>query len=373
MFGKLFSLNRTIFLVVLAVIMLAGYILDKSIIIKNAMYNSSLYLDVDKVYQHYFADFNLSDLAEKEIKTELKMIVNAVVFKQSNDKNFATLLYVSEQIAEQKIALESIRYEIGHIDTYIRNYKEAETKKYFQNTAISSDIDIQDSDTNCYEFVDYIRDQERIVERFHLPYHIDNSAIQVMDLRENRFLKFHPDKPEKMYDQTRNETSKTAIKSDHLESIRWQPADIVLGHTETRDARLSIQGYWNHVGIYNSQCHCIIDVWPGDSPDFPGGVRKSSWKFWAGKFSEIAIVRLDEIPISTREQIEKHAAKRIGESYNLTTHKRNPEGGWYCSKLIYWIYLQEGIELDSSGGVAVFPDDLAMFDRLNRLTCLDLQ
>lgn len=363
-------MKKSLILGLITVMLISGFLLDKTVVGNNALLESSIYVDVEKVYQHYFTDFNLTDLAEKQIKTELKMIANAVALERSNGGNFTPMLFISEQIAKRKIADESIRSEIRHVDDYIHPYKESENRKHLRVATSPSISSALQTGTNCHQFIAYMRDQEMLVEQFHLPYQINNSAIQVMDLRENRFLKAHPDKPDKMYDPNRISASQLAKRRSQLETFAWQPADILLGHTQTEDAQLSIQGYWNHAGIYNSQCHCIIDAWPEDLPGFAGGVRKSSWEFLSSYFSEIAIVRLNTVPLFVRELIEEHAAQRVGESYNLTTHKMNHEGGWYCSKLVYWAYLQESIDLDSRGGVSVLPDDIAMFDHLNKLECL---
>ena len=359
--------KRNLFLGAAVGILLSGYMLHHAESEITTLHDSSRYLDVDGVYETYFGDFNLSGVAREQIKTELKMIVNAVAYERANGKDLAMMTFVSERIAKRKIAEPRIREEIMRMDEFLHGHQEDEQQKQRLNASLQNSA-LERYTTDCTGFLDYIREQENLVETFGLPYAIPNSAIQVMDLRENRFLKVDPDKSDK------HDVSDTAAAAARrlalLKNVDWQSADIILGHAAGTNERFSVQGYWNHAGLYSAGHQRIVDVWPQEGMGDSGGVRTTGLAFWAEHFSEIAVIRLKEIPLSKRRAVEERIVRRVGEPYNLTTHKMNPEGGWYCSKLIYWGYLQEDIDLDSGGGVSVLPDDIAISQGSGALQCL---
>ena len=356
-----FTRRSAILILPAAALLFSGYVISTSI--ENT--SPSFYLDADRLYEHYFSGYNLGTVSREQIKTELKMVINAIALEKAQGGDIPDTLFVSDRIAVQKLSQDNIRSEIAHFDDFVHPYKTLETGVQTPSHQPADEMEFG----SCTPFAAYIREQSALVEKFGLPYRIPNSALQVMDIRENRFLKVDTEMHEKMYDRTRYGKDETALRLEQLDNFKWQSADIILGHTTTRDSRLSIQGYWNHTGIYNAVCDCIIDVWPADENGFEGGVRQSSRAFWARHFSDIAIIHLNEIPLQTRRKIEESVFKKLGAPYNLATHKMNPDGGWYCSKLVYWAYLQEGIDLDPSGGISVLPDDIAMHDP-GALSCL---
>lgn len=360
---KSFSTRRSAVLILpAAALLFSGYVISTAV--ENSA-SPSFYLDADRLYEHYFSGFNLGTVSREQIKTELKMVINAIALEKAQGGNMPDTLLVSDRIAVQKLSQADIRSEISHFDDFISPYEALDTGSQMSSNRPADEMELG----SCAPFTAYIRDQSSLVEKFGLPYRIANSALQVMDIRENRFLKVGTEMHEKMYDLTRYGKDETAMRREQLENYKWQSADIVLGHTTTRDSQLSIQGYWNHAGIYSAGCDCIIDVWPADGNGFKGGVRQSSRAFWARHFSDIAIIHLKGIPLQTRRKIEETVFEKLGAPYNLATHKMNPDGGWYCSKLVYWAYLQEGIDLDPSGGISVLPDDIAMHDP-GALSCL---
>jgi uncharacterized protein YycO len=328
------------------------------------------YGDAQSVYDFYFSKYPLNTAAREQIMTELKMIVNAIALEKANGNDITATLLLSTQIAQQKISTETIRNEIKNLNDFIQPYETVELDK-IKRQATGPNIFRPDGyNGNCASFVRYIQSQLSLVGTYALPYYIPNSTLQILDIRENRFLKVEVDKPEKKTDSSAHGDHERAGMLKRLEQFRWQRADIVLGHRTVDATHFSIQGYWNHAGIYNSECACIIDVWNSDASDFSNGVRRSSFEFWAKYFSDIAVLRLNDIPDTTKQAIECHAAKKVGDPYSFSTHKMNPAGGWYCSKLVYHVYLQEGIDLDLGGGVIVLPDDIAISQGLDGLQCL---
>ena len=157
-----------------------------------------------------------------------------------------------------------------------------------------------------------------------------------------------------------------------LKRFPWHSADIIVGHRKNAKKTNAIQGFYNHMGIYNKQCKCIIDAVP-PSLHGKGGVRQSSWEYWADNFTQIAILRIKGLSLEQREKIATYAFEKLNEPYNISTYKKNEEGGWYCSKLIYASYRNAGIDLDRKHGVTLFPDDIAMHPGLKTLTCLPME
>jgi uncharacterized protein YycO len=150
-----------------------------------------------------------------------------------------------------------------------------------------------------------------------------------------------------------------------LKSFGWRNGDIILGHRTEPGKGSSLQGYYNHVGIYDSRCDCIIDA-------MPEGVRSSNWGFWVKNFSDMVQLRFDHLKEAELEKAVEYARNRMGEPYSLLTYKKNEKGGWYCSKLIYMAYRKTGLELDIKKGVSILPDDIMLAAGEGNIQCLDL-
>jgi uncharacterized protein YycO len=347
------------------------YHVTLSAVERNQITSPHIYRNADAVYQYYFSKYDLCSLAKRQITTELKMIVNAVVLEEALGHDVTGMLLLSNEIARKKITSEAIQGELEQFNSFILLNEALESTQLDLQTA-GSLVKAEEYSDCCAAFARYIQGQNELAQKYALPYRIPMSTLQVLDIRENRFLKVEAHHSEnKKPDVLLSGNGEKRRVRTRLEQFPWESADIVLGHRGTDATQSAIQGYWDHVGIYNSDCVCIIDVRPSDDRNQIGGVRRSDFTFWAEQYSDIAVLRLKKIPIATRRSIEQRAAGKLGEPYNLSTHKMNPSGGWYCSKLVYYVYLQEGIDLDVGGGVSVFPDDIAISQGPDSLQCLE--
>jgi uncharacterized protein YycO len=357
---------RIVILSFLTIALFSGYLVKSF----PGIYDSRLttpvfYLDADEIYRHYFSRFHYSTVAREQVITELKMIVNALALEKARGRDVTTTLFIMDAIVRKKMDSAALFAEFSRFDVYLQPYTARESAKQRMLARHPGVLKPSAFDARHRPFAAFIRSQSNLVEKYDLPYRIPDSTIQVMDIRGNRFLKMDPPSdPETDSDNVRRQSMMA-----QLDRFDWKDADILLGHSRQARDCFSIQGYWNHTGLYDSDCDCIIDSWPAGNSG-PGGVVHSDKSVWAEHFDEIAVLRLGDIPLKIRKTIKRHAAARIGEPYNLTTHKMNPAGGWYCSKLIYHAYLQEGFDLDSNGGVAVMPDDIAISQGLDALVYL---
>ncbi len=350
----------------LSVILFSGYLVKSFPGIYNFRLTSpKFYLNAGEIYRHYFSGFRLSAVAREQVLTELRMLVNALALERARGEDLSTTLIIMDAMVRKKIASTETSSELINIDTYLRPYADREAAKQRRLERHPAVFAPDVSDTRHVPFAAYIRSQSALVDKYDLPYRIPASTLQVMDIRGNRFLKVIPQEdPESHGGRTDNKQMLAK-----LERFNWETADILFGRSKRSGDRFSVQGYWNHAGLYDSSCDCIIDAWP-DGKTVSGGVRRSSKAFWAAHFDEIAVLRLSDIPRKIRKAVERHAAAKVAEPYNLGTYKMNPAGGWYCSKLVYYAYLQECIDLDPNGGVAVMPDDIAISRGLNALEYL---
>jgi len=350
----------------LTVVLFSGYLVKSFPGIYNPRLTSAnFYLNADEIFRHYFYKFGLSTIAKEQVLTELRMLVNALALERAQGKSLSSTLIIMDGIVRKKMASPSIIAELNHFDDYLHPYAAREIAK---QTALARHAPVLDIDSREFQqvpFAAYIRSQSDLVEKYHLPYRIPASASQVMDIQGNRFLKVDP--------SPNSETNSSSVRKKsmlaQLKRFRWENADILLGHAWGTGNEFSIQGYWNHIGIYDRDRDRIIDAWP-NTEKAPGGVMFTDKTSWAAHFDEIAVLRLGDIPLKTRKAVVRRAASKLGEPYRLSTYKLNPNGGWYCSKLIYYAYLQEGIDLDPNGGVAVMPDDIAISRGLKSLVYL---
>jgi hypothetical protein len=201
------------------------------------------------------------------------------------------------------------------------------------------------------DFAAYKEAQKQLVEQYKLPYDLPGSTTKVLHIEDLVTMKGGgkgrpPKKPGDNSPRTHGA----------VENWRWRNADMIMsrgGDSSSFDT--NIYGHWSHAGIYYSGWNNIIDAFPNV------GVRISSWDWWqGGRYKELGAfaIKSGMIDPYLLPDIARTATPWVGRPYAWMTDKFN-ETYWYCSKVLFKAYRYYGIDLDSTGGYWVTPDDIA--------------
>ncbi|MBW2184929.1 MAG: hypothetical protein JRG71_00580 [Deltaproteobacteria bacterium] len=312
-------------------------------------------LDADDMYSVYFSEYKLNEAAQGEVMTELKLLANYLRYQQLHGDNFPKLIATLQHFSEQQLADTTFRSEMASVKRLTKG----------RHTPFNGDSILLRKSGFSSGFTAFLEKQQQLVNEYHLPYFLPNSALQLVNLHGLQHTKERlnhteialssPPKPHR------------AQRMSQLKGADWHSGDILLAHNRTDTDTL--QGYYNHAGIYSEQYQCIIDAAPAMA-NFSGGVRKSDWSYWADNYTDFTILRFSTLPTNQQQCVEAYVLTKLDEPYNLCTYKKNATSGWYCSKLIYLAYLSVGIDLDIKRGITILPDELALNERLTVATLL---
>lgn len=331
---------------------LLTYILFTSFIIVIAWGTVVKYYPIpnaEEVYEEYFLEYGLNATAKEEVLTELKLMINYFSYEKALGNNAIDMILKAQEFAPEQIS-SCFQKELSQFKSLTTSSDAVPVKVIGQKGKL------------CKDFSEFLQYQQNLIEEYKLPYHVENSALQILNINEAFASKEEIALPV-ILDSSINKKNIAELKT-----FPWRSADIIVGHRKNGKKINAIQGFYNHIGIYNEKCKCIIEAVP-PSLHSKGGVRQSSWKYWTENFTQIAILRIKGLRVDQREKIASYALQRLGESYSLSTYKKNEEGGWYCSKLVYMSYLHAGINLDRKYGISLFPDDIVMYPDLETHTC----
>ncbi len=126
-------------------------------------------------------------------------------------------------------------------------------------------------------------------------------------------------------------------------------------------------GYWDHMGIYSE------DPYPGIvDATFNGGIMYTPLIAYLERDlpAEVSVRRLRNIP--DREEIVRvaveYALAQIGRPFDHTYISTFPlkinEKNLHCAEMTWRSYKAGGIDLDSNGGLLVYPDDIYFSPKL---------
>lgn len=303
---------------------------------------------VEQIYDEHFSRYPVSDTVKNELLTELKLILNFIHYKKEKKEDFLHLMLSLQKYAKQPNSGMTVEQEISYLDRC----------HFSHDTApVSEAIDLS---SYCPSFQRFILRQKSLIRTYRLPYTIDNCSIAYINLYDAISAKDTPPAGQRsIVDDT---TVKNRVES--LKHFAWENGDILLGHLDLNESGGSLQGFYNHAGIYSEKKKTVIDA-------RLAGVHESRWEFWAESYSDFAIVRLTGLKKTVREKVESYILQKIDEPFSLSTYKRNEYTGWYCSKLVYLSYLHAGIDLDAKKSVSVLPDDLILSSAPKTVFCLE--
>ncbi|HYF91615.1 MAG TPA: YiiX/YebB-like N1pC/P60 family cysteine hydrolase [Symbiobacteriaceae bacterium] len=124
-----------------------------------------------------------------------------------------------------------------------------------------------------------------------------------------------------------------------------EPGDIVLGGNTG-----SSWGYWTHAALYigNGQ---VMETFlqPGTKPE--PVTRYNEY------YSHAGALRV-KLPPEVKQRAVERALALEGRPWYLLA-SRSSEELWYCSKIVWWVYAQEGYDMDPDGPYWIVPDRIA--------------
>jgi len=309
--------------------------------------------DVEAIYAEYFEKYHLGESAKNELLTELKLLVNYIHYEKEHGHDYVNIMKTLDYYAKFKGQEPLFEAEILSIKD-LSHYEGQTTTFPSQNSHM------------CTEFSNFVQNQKSLVAQYRLPYTVAQSSLQLIDMEEFLLIKERLHESKKI-EYSLEQNNIISEKINQLKAFNWKSGSILLAHK--KPAHESIQGYYNHIGIYSQKCKCIIDAIPPNG-HFSGGVRESDWSYWAENFSDFAILSLDKLSDLQAKRIESYVLAKLHEPYSVSTYKKNEKSGWYCSKLVYLAYLQAGIDLDTKKGVSILPDDIALGQNFDTSVCM---
>ena len=317
--------------------------------------------DADDIYTTYFDAYQLPDKQKSEIMAELKMMVNYITYEKATGKDYIKEIRFLQHWATQQMAGSIFQNEITDFQKSC-SYS-TPLKEFPHNTVDESHF--------CTDFSSFLAEQRAMVQTFHLPYLLENSVLQFIDIHQGTLAKESIDIASHNTSSFKSGDEKGVYTK--LRDFPWQTADVLLAHQSTgKNNGSSIQGYYNHAGIYSNKYESILDaIPPSGSENFAGGVRVSNWEYWEKHYSDFVVLRFRHISEAQKKHIESYAISKLHEPYKLLTYKKSETSGWYCSKLIYMAYLSAGIDLDRKKAITIYPDDLALGFQSDTVFCLN--
>jgi uncharacterized protein YycO len=128
-------------------------------------------------------------------------------------------------------------------------------------------------------------------------------------------------------------------------------------------------GYWDHAAVY------VEDPYPSViEATYNLGISQTPLaEFLARDLpAEVSVRRLKDIP--DREEVIRavveYALAHVGEPFDYTATATMPfkmnGGNFHCAELAWRSYMAGGVDLDSDGGLLVFPDDIYFSPKLGK-------
>ena len=120
-------------------------------------------------------------------------------------------------------------------------------------------------------------------------------------------------------------------------------------------------GYWDHVAVY------VEDPYPSVlEATYNAGITQTSLMTFLVRDlpAEVSVRRLKDVP--GRDEVigvaVEHALAQVGRAFDYTATATLPlkinEGNLHCAELAWRSYLAGGLDLDSNGGLLIYPDDI---------------
>ena len=154
------------------------------------------------------------------------------------------------------------------------------------------------------------------------------------------------------------------IRAEEIGEDRLEPGDILLVDIYNG---WSQGGYWDHMAVYSD------DPYPGVvEATYNAGITYTPLPAFLERDlpAEVSVRRLKDIPGRAdiiRRAVE-YALDQVGQPFDYTATATLPlkinENNLHCSELVWRSYKAGGIDLDSNGGLLVYPDDIYFSPKL---------
>jgi len=136
-------------------------------------------------------------------------------------------------------------------------------------------------------------------------------------------------------------TGKFGGVPNNLDLSLLQPGDILLGGDSGGS-----YGRFTHAGLYIGN-NKVVDMY------ISTGVYTTDAEAYH-KYDWAAILRVKAEP-GQKKAVVNYVSREVGSPFFILTPKLE-NGLWYCTKLIWYAYLQQGINLDPFNGYWIIPD-----------------
>ena len=128
-------------------------------------------------------------------------------------------------------------------------------------------------------------------------------------------------------------------------------------------------GYWDHVAVY------VEDPYPSVvEATFNLGISQTPLREFVERDlpAEVSVRRLKDIP--GRDEVIRiaveYALAHVGQPFDYAATATLPlkinENNLHCAEVAWRSYLAAGVDLDSDGGLLVFPDDIYFSPKLGK-------
>jgi len=128
-------------------------------------------------------------------------------------------------------------------------------------------------------------------------------------------------------------------------------------------------GYWDHIAVYVEDPYpCVVEA------TYNLGISQTALAAFVQRDlpAEVSVRRLKDIP--DREgvirAVVEYALTHVGAPFDYTATATMPfkmnEGNLHCAELAWRAYMAGGVDLDSDGGLLVFPDDIYFSPKLGK-------
>jgi uncharacterized protein YycO len=128
-------------------------------------------------------------------------------------------------------------------------------------------------------------------------------------------------------------------------------------------------GYWDHVAVYLEDPYpCVVEA------TYNLGISQTPLAEFVARDlpAEVSVRRLKDIPDRDKviRLVVEYAQTHVGEPFDYTATATLPfkmnEGNLHCAELAWRSYMAAGVDLDSDGGLLVFPDDIYFSPKLGK-------
>jgi len=156
----------------------------------------------------------------------------------------------------------------------------------------------------------------------------------------------------------RNSTLPVPIAAGEISEDQLEPGDLLFVDIYNG---WSQGGYWDHAAVY------VEDPYPSVvEATYNLGINQTQLAAFLARDlpAEVSVRRLKDIP--GRDEVIRvaveYALAHVGYPFDYTATATLPfkfsEGNLHCAEVAWRSYLAAGVDLDSNGGLLVYPDDI---------------